>query len=169
MLIELPRRVVLGLALAGLLLGTLGIGYQNSPRGSDGRPVLLSPQVRALERYRGSLVRWVLAYQNLDIAVRKPLEERSDLLTASQSAQQNFEEALTLSQQIEASDPPTALLGLQDQVAQTAQAFIEASLAVAEWVAAPSEENRTAAQRALTVAESRLSELEHNQWVTNSD
>jgi hypothetical protein len=168
MLIELPRRWVLALAIAALLLGVLGVGYQNSPRGSDARPVLLSPSVRALERYRGSLLGWVRAYQALSTNLAHILEDERDLLATSQAAQQAFETALALGQAIDAADPPTALVGTQTQASQTAQAFIEASLAVAAWVTAPSPDNKTTAQQALKRARSLLMELEQNHLVASS-
>lgn len=59
--VEVPRRVlalaVVGLFLVGLVvLGRLG--WANSPRGGDGRPLLLTPERRAVRRYLDTAAAW---------------------------------------------------------------------------------------------------------------
>ena len=64
--IEVRRGTALGL-IAGILLAYLGVtGYLSSPHDMAGRPVLLLPEVRAVEHYRKLEGIWVVEWRGLD-------------------------------------------------------------------------------------------------------
>lgn len=66
--VEIPRRALtltlLALVVASLV--TLGwLGWANSPRGSDGRPLLLTPERRAIRRYLQSAAGWAMRLEEV--------------------------------------------------------------------------------------------------------
>lgn len=163
---RLPR--LIGLA-AGITLAVLlfGLGYSVSPRAADGRPVLLLPDVRAVEIYRRQSVTWLQAWQALDTELGQIVSgpDTASLLDRSRQAQVDFGTAIDLARAVDGTDAPPALLGLHDQVAGTAQAYVDASVALNRWLSAPSPENRAAADQAYQTAKNNLAGLAANAWL----
>lgn len=163
--IELPKPVAWTLALAVLVMACATIGYAVSPRTTDGRPVLLLPDVRAVERYRSSVESWGREWQALAETLHVILDSEGELLATSQKAQQAFAKSVEVAQEVDAGDAPAPLIGLRDQAMITAGAFVNASLAAARWMSAPSAENKSAAESELEAAEGSLIVLEANEWI----
>jgi hypothetical protein len=163
--IELPRGLSLSATIVVLLVALIGLGVAVSPKDAHGRPVFLSPNVRAVEQYRRHALRWVGDWQALSNELHRVLEEEGELLAISTRAQRGFEQVIALAHDVETSEAPASLVGLRDQATATAQAFVEASLAVARWVSAPTDEHRQKAQQALTSADETLKSLEANEWL----
>ena len=146
--------------------GLYGLGDVVSPRTPDGRPVLLLPDVRAVEVYRRQAVAWLQAWRNLDTGLQSVLNAPdSGLLEQSRKAQGSFEAAIQLARAVDAAEAPPTLLGLHDQVAQTATAYVDASVALNRWLSAPSPENRAVADQAYQVAAATLAQVEANAWL----
>lgn len=165
MVIELRRTRVFWFAGILGVIALFAIGYVASPRTGEGRPVLLSPSVRALEKYRRALSGWTTDWDALQTQLERLTTAKGDLLTVSQAAQQAFEQALDLSRAVDATDAPASLIGPHDQAALTAQSYVDASLAVANWVSAPSVEHAATATDLLARAQQTLSDLESNAWL----
>ena len=166
--IELPRGPSVSAGVVVLLVALIGMGVAVSPRDENGRPVLLSPNVRAVELYRRHALRWVGDWQVLSSELRRVLEEEGELLAINTRVQRGFEQAIALAHDVETSEAPASLVGLHDQATATAQAFVEASLAVARWVSAPTDEHRQKAVQALASADETLKSLEANEWLSQS-
>ena len=153
-------------AVLALAAGLYGLGDAVSPRTADGRPVLLLPDVRAVEVYRRQAVAWALAWRELDAGLRAVLgAPDSGLLEQSRQAQAGFEAAIRLARAVDAAEAPPTLLGLHDQVALTAQGYVDTSVAVNRWLSAPSPENRAVADQAYQVAAATLAQVEANAWL----
>lgn len=163
--IEIPRGGLwVGLAL--LVIGACNfVGYLVSPRAGDGRPVLLSPDVRAVENYRRQVVGWVADWTALDEHLRAVTEPEQELLTQSRAAQAVFERAVAIARAVDGEDAPPALLGLRDQASATAAAYVDASMALNRWLSAPSPENQAAAGQTHGTANGLLMALVANEWV----
>jgi hypothetical protein len=161
-----PRVFTMALAVITVVCLT-AIGYQASPRDETGRPILLLPDVRAVELYRRAATGWVEDWRALaDELALVVAEDGVSLLTRSRQAQRVFDRAVALTREVDATEAPPALLGLQDLASRTSNNFVEASAAIARWLSAPSSENRTAAEEALGHARTALAELEANEWIT---
>jgi hypothetical protein len=168
MQIEIRREWVWVCLVISLMLVLGSLGYLVTPRAADGRPVLLLPGVRAVETYRRQVVEWAQNWHELNGHLRALLDTTdTDLLTQSQQAQSNFERAVELARRVERSDVPPTLLGLREQAAQAATAYVDASAAINRWLSAPSEENRAAAQQLSAQASEALAQLESNEWVAD--
>lgn len=165
--IEIRRETATTIVVSLLLLIFGLIGYAASPRDDAGRPVLLLPDVRAVEEYRRSVSGWAERWRALDTSLQEIVagDANSDLLAVSRKAQRTFEQTVALAREVDAAESPASLLGLREQASASALAYVEASVAVARWVSAPSVENRDAAQQALVGAGRALSALEQNEWV----
>jgi hypothetical protein len=159
----------------GALLATLTIavvmllpvlGFAVSPRDADGRPVLLLPDVRAVELYRCQVTSWVSNWTGVDESLNEVLSgDVTQLLALSRRAQRAFEQSAALAQDVDASESPPALLGLRDLSIQVAADYVGASVAVARWLSAPSPENRVAAEEAVAAAGEGLAAVQANEWV----
>lgn len=139
----MPRLLAIVATLALLAL-FYGLGCVVSPRTADGRPVLLAPDVRAVEVYRRQAVEWRKAWRALDTDMQQILSASGELslLAESGRAQDDFGTAINLARAVDGTDAPPALLGLHDQVALTAQAYVDASVALNRWLSAPTPDNR---------------------------
>lgn len=163
--LELPKPIALTAVLVAMMLACGLIGQSVSPHTPEGRPVLLSPEVRTIEMYRRAATEWARDWSALAKSLHSILAGESDLFSLSQGAQQAFIRATELAIEAEAKDSPASQIGLREQVMSTATAFANASLAIARWVSAPSVENKSAAEQALATAEQSLATLEANEWI----
>ena len=161
-----PGPFSLVLAVSALVILAL-VGYQASPRDAGGRPVLLLPDVRAVERYRREVVHWVTAWQAIDAALTQVLTTTDpDLLARSRQAQRAFDRAVLLAQAVDGTEAPPALLGLQELSVANGTGYLEAGAAMTRWLSVPSDENRMAAEEALGRASAALAALGMNAWIS---
>lgn len=165
MRIEIGRRRLALLLAAAVFTAAAVLGLTVSPRDAAGRPVLLLPGVRQIERYRDQAREWRSAWQRLSLDLHA-LPAGPDLLAASQAAQAAVGRAQQLAAAVDGEAPPPALIGLHDQALAAAQAFTAASLAGARWLSAPTPQNRAGLSASLQAADSALSILADNPWLT---
>ena len=143
--IEVRRGTALGL-IAGLLVAYLGLaGFLSSPIDPAGHPILLLPEVRAVEHYRKLVGTWVVEWQGLDKNVNGILHnDGTRLLATSQQAQQALDLAAALANQVDVNEAPSAMVGLRELSTQASVDYGEASTATARWLTAPSSANLAA-------------------------
>lgn len=165
--IEVQREPFFILAASILLVLFGAVGYFASPRAEDGRPVLLMPDVKAVEDYRRAASGWSASWRELDGQMHGVMdaESNSELLVMSRAAQRAFERAVELARSVDSTETPAPLIGLRDQAAAASLAYMDASVAVARWVSAPTPENRSTADSALAKAGAALAALEQNDWI----
>ena len=153
--------ILLPLALFLTMLGAL-----SSPRDAQGRPLLILPDVKAVEDYRLAMGRATAEMRLLDGEIAALLAgQNADLFTQSRQAQAAFEQALRIAQEIDVRAAPLALDGLRGTAASTASAYLEAARLALRWVSLPQEENRTAAENSLAQAQQQLNGLEDSKWL----
>jgi len=165
--ILIPGGVIPTLLVVVLIAIWIPIGVSVSPYDTEGRPVLLSPDVRAVESYRRAAKGWVDEWAQIDSDMKNILDttQSVDLLNISRRAQQTFDQSLALSRAVEETDSPSSLLGLQAQAKSAGSAYVDAAIAVARWVSAPSVDHRADARLALEKAALLLREIQGNEWM----
>lgn len=86
--IEIRRETTATIVISLLLLVFGLIGYAASPLDDVGRPVLLLPDVRAVEEYRRSVSGWAERWRALDTSLQEIVagDANSDLLAVSRKA-----------------------------------------------------------------------------------
>lgn len=147
-----------------LILSVLGI--MSSPRDAQGRPLLLLPDVKAVEEYRRSMSSATAEMQLLDGEIAALIAgQNTDLFTQSRQAQAAFEHAMRIAQEVDVQSAPPALDGLRGIAASTASAYLEAARLALRWVSLPQEENRTEAENSLAQARQQLKTLEDSKWL----
>lgn len=152
--------------LLPLVLFLTVVGALASPRDAQGRPLLLLPDVKAVEDYRQSMSSATVGMQLLDGEIVALLAgQNPDLFTQSRQAQAAFEHALRIGQEIDMQAAPPALDGLQGAAASTASAYLDAARLALRWVSLPQEANRTAAENGLAQARQQLKTLEKSKWL----
>jgi len=156
--IELPRRLLAAagicLAVAALLL----VGIAASPRNAEGRPLLLSPERRAILRYRRLVGNWAGRLE--EVAARcdrltpvqsgedregsgelptppVPASIPGDLYGKAHQAQEALEVATTLQVEVERARVPATMVGLHGLVTAAVEAHVEWAGAVLSYVGAP--------------------------------
>jgi len=159
-----------GLTVIVVLVGLYVLGDRMSPRDGEGRPLILSPSVRAAEGYLRSVQKWVGRMKELDDGLSLLLTEDSSadpamLYDQSERVQRLMGQATALLSDAEFTPPPPALVGLQTQAQAAAQAHFEATQAAAFWVGAPQEDNLRAALGALEQAREIRRQLEASRWL----
>ena len=165
--VEIRPGALLATLMVGVVMLLPMLGFAVSPRDADGRPVLLLPDVRAVELYRRQVTSWVSYWTGVDETLNEVLNgDVAQLLALSRKAQRAFEQSAALARDVDASESPPALLGLRDLSTQVAADYVGASVAVARWLSAPSTENRVAAEEALAIAREGLASLESNEWIS---
>ena len=172
--LRISRRVLrivgwLALVLA-LATGLYRLGAAVTPRNDAGRPLILSPSLRATETYRARVRKWTVRMVEVDrgltaLLAGDALVDPTELHAQSQEMREIGEEAASLAQAANATDAPVALVGLREGSQFAAAAYLEASLATARWLSGPSEAGRSEALEKLAQARSLRVELEGSRWL----
>jgi hypothetical protein len=165
--IEISREAVYAVLLIIALVIFVAIGNAVSPRDADNRPVLLLPDVRAVEQYRAATETWVGEWAALDKQLRSILDAPlgNDLLGQSRKSQQAFDQALELSRAVESTESPSSLIGLSAQTRNAAVTYLNAAMAVARFISAPTPENKIDASANVAAAGRALRDLQANEWM----
>ena len=156
-----------GLILLGIVVLFTVIGGLVSPIDDQGNPVLLLPDVKAVEDYRQSAQSWITELTVLEgeIAHIIAADQQGDLFSQSRSAQQTLQHAIELAQQVDRTRVPPIGMGLHEQVLSTTMTYLEAARSALQWVSAPEKKNQDSAIQKLEDARKMKSELETNQWL----
>jgi hypothetical protein len=157
----------LGIGLLCLIVLLSIVGYFASPSDREGKPILLSPEVKAVEDYRRSAQSWLDQLRTLDgeIAGLLQTDNQGDLFTQSRQAQQMLQHAVDLAKQVDQTQTPAAALGYQEQVYAAAMAYLEAARSGMRWVSAPEPSRKEDAQIKLGQAQAARKTLEDNAWM----
>ena len=147
----------------------LVLGYFFSPRDRDERPILLLPDVRAVEEYRVAIVRWLEQARDLDTQISTILSGAygDDLFTRSRESQEMIDAGVRLINNIDQQKTPTAAVPARSLSGQMASAYLEAARATLLWTTAPNAENLARAEELLEIARQAREELESSEWTIN--
>ncbi len=160
--IHIPLSMLIILALLVLL----AIGGIASPRDEDGRPLLLLPDVKAVNEYRQLAREADKELRLVDGKIAATLGGNvDDLFGQTRRAQEAFEQILRISEELDQQDAPPALVGLKGDLNQSAMSYLEAARLTLRWLSTPNQANSEQAQTKLAEARASLSELEKSQWL----
>lgn len=159
----------LGLIFMGIIAVFTVIGALVSPRDKQGNPIILSPDVRAVQDYRSAAYGWMEEFSFLDNEIDQMINStiQGDLFTQSRSAEQTLQQAVTLAQNIDRTSVPPIAVGLHEKESSTAMAYVEAARSALQWVSAPEQTNRDIAVQNLGSARKFKDEIKANQWLTS--
>ena len=154
--------------MVGVTLAILLLGVGISPRGSDGRPLLLSPDVKALSDYRSSLSAWHDRLVDLDGRIARILSNNygGDLFSQSSEGQQVLNETIQILEEIDQTSTTAAAVPARDLALNAASATLSAAQLSLLWISAPTSANLNTAGQALDAARTNLTILEASQWMT---
>lgn len=143
------------------------IGGFVSPHDNERNPILLLPEVKAVEDYRRSAQAWTEQLRTLDgeIAGLMETDSQGDLFTQSRQAQQMLEHAVALAKEVDQTHMPAAAMGFHEQMYNAAMTYLEAARSGMRWVSAPEPDRKADAQSKLEQARSARNVLEANQWI----
>ena len=106
----------------------LVIGWLASPRDENDQPLLLLPDVKAVEEYRRLANHWRDELRLVDGEIALTLAgDTSDLFGQSRLAQNTLEHNLRIIQEIDQHDAPATLVGLQEELKRVSQSYLESS------------------------------------------
>jgi len=150
-----------------LLVIVLGLGLGISPRDRDGRPLLLLPDIKAVEDYRRSLVGWHTRLIELDGRIARVLSNDygGDLFSQSSDGQKVLNETLQVLQEIDQTAATPAAVPARELAMNAASATLNVAQSALIWVSAPTPANLSSAQQALESAQAEMSILEASQWM----
>lgn len=144
----------------------LGIGWFASPRDINNRPLLLLPDVKAVEEYRRLANHWRDELRLVDGEIALILASgTSDLFSQSRQAQNTLEHNLRIIQEIDRHDAPATLVGLQEELKLVSQSYLEASRLALRWLSLPDPANHDQAQDRLVESRNMLTDMEASQWL----
>lgn len=156
---------------AGVLLLVLAVifsvlGYLVSPQDESGKPILLLPEVKQMEAYRRSSLRWVEDFRALDgQMLRIVANPQGDLFSQSREAQSALQMAVQLAQEIDRAAFPPSAVSLHEELVSTALQYLEAARKQMVWVGAPEESKRADMEESLSQARLILQSLEESKWL----
>ena len=158
-----------GLILVSIAVLFTIIGAFVSPLDEQGKPVLLLPDVKAVEDYRRSAQNWVSELSFLDGEIANVLagKQQGDLFSQSRSAQQTLQHAVELAQEVDRAKVPPIGMGLYEQLLSTTMGYLEAARSALQWVSAPEKNNLDQASQKLADSRKMKSDLEKNQWLSS--
>jgi hypothetical protein len=153
-----------------LVIPTLALlifaGWRASPRNEDDRPVLLLPDMKAVEGYRRLAVSWSDELRLVDGGIAAILaNDTTDLFGQSRRAQRAFEHILEISQDIDRKEAPPTMVGLRETLDVVSMTYLESSRLTLRWLSLPEQANKNQAKKTLSEARSGLKRLEGSQWL----
>lgn len=158
-----PRTVL----FLGILLSlTTLLGWKNTPRSTDGVPLLLLPGTRVVQDYQRQARDWVEKFREIDgqLAVLFSSTSR-DLMQVSREAEKTSRALLHLYQEIDQKEPPQSLQALQEQLLETALAYLKADSLGLTWISRGKEADLKEARLSLAAAQSLLQALASSPWI----
>ncbi len=160
--IEIPRRLIGSLLWALLIIVPLLVGWIASPAREDGRPLLLTPRLAQVNRYRQDVRNWAEAFQRADEELAILLEEPAgDLFEQNGQVNRVYQRVKQVAEDIDQSPVPPTFEPLHELLAATSQAYVQAAITTARWISEPVDGNRQAAQDALSAARCAARALEY--------
>jgi hypothetical protein len=159
-------RIPLSMLVVLVILTLLAIGGIASPRNLYGRPLLLLPDVKAVEDYRRLAREASKELRLVDGKIAATLAgDVDDLFGQTRRAQEAFEHILRISEQLDQKEAPPVLVGLKEDLNTSAMTYMEAARLTLRWLSTPNQANSENALAKLAEARASLSELEVNQWL----
>lgn len=169
--IEIPVRKLKqsGWVLLGLVILFTILGGLVSPVDTEGKPVLLLPEVKAVEDYRRSARKWLREITVLEGEITQvhSQEGGGDLFALSKSAQSTLQHAVRIAQEVDRVEVPPLCIALHQEMLGVSQGYLEAAHSALGWVSVPREENLMKARKALSSARALKEGLEVNPWLAN--
>ncbi len=168
------RRIGWAAAIIAVLAGLYYLGDYLTPRGADGRPLILSPSVRKAEAYRRAVLGWVDEMEEVETGLEELLAQgeivdSAQLYDLSRDAQELVERAASVVGDAAFTSPPPALVGLMGKAQTAAGAYFEAAQAAALWVGSPEPETLRLAMESLQYARETREELAASRWLVEDD
>lgn len=146
------------------------VGWLVTPTNEKGQPILLLPDVKKVEEYRSTAVKWAKEFQILDGRMATLMSGNTNsLYSQSKSSQDLFADYVKLEQEIQNSEAPASLTGLRESLLTTSNAYLNAGQAALKWVSNPTTETYELAQSLIDIAQESLSLLENNTWITTTN
>jgi len=157
--------------ILAIILLLVTIGCFTSPVNAAGRPIFLSPEVKALSDFRNSATAWQGKLREIDSQLLNLLSDAygSDLFEKSRQSQAVVESAFWLLQEVERIEAPTAASPLRDLVYRATAGYLEAARATLVWISEPTTENLSTAQAALDIARAALQKMEQSEWLHQAE
>ncbi len=167
------RRIGWTAVIIAVLVGLYFLGDYLTPRGADGRPLILSPSVRKAEAYRRAVLGWVDEMEEVEAGLEELLAQgesgeivdSAQLYDLSRDVQELVERAAVVVGDAAFTSPPPALVGLMTKTQIAAGAYFEAAQAAALWVGSPEPESLRAARESLQYAREMREELAASRWL----
>jgi len=169
--IEIPIKKLQqsGWVLLGLVIFFTILGVLVSPLDAEGKPVLLLPEVRAVEDYRHSAQRWIIEVTALEGEITQVLSQGDgmDLFLLSKSAQTTLQHAVRIAQEVDRVEVPPVCIELHQEMVRVSLGYLEAARGALGWVSVPKEDNLIKANKVLESARALKTSLEVNPWLAN--
>lgn len=172
---RLLLRIVLVVVLALAVLGGLyWLGSAVTLRDREGHLLVLTPSLRAAEKYRGQARGWTQRMEDVDLGLTGLLAsdevlDTSAVYAQSQEMQKIGEAAADVVNDVDGASVPVALAGLREQTRVAAVAYLDAALFTADWLGEPTAENRRRALEGLRAARALRVSLEESRWLKASE
>lgn len=164
--IEVSRRLLGSGFMLLLVLGPLLAGMHASPLTDERRPLLLTPRLARLNSYQQEVQTWVRTFQEIDEGLSTLLaDDQADLFAQNERLNGYYQQMNLTVETLDRTPVPATLEPLHDLLANTAQAYLEATLLAARWISEPDPGNLQAAQSALTASAELLQRLYANPWI----
>jgi hypothetical protein len=159
-------RIPLSVLIIPTIVLLVVVGWSASPRDENGRPLLLLPDVKAVEDYRRLAVAWNDEFHLIDGEIAALLADESyDIFGQSRQAQRAVERALEIVQGIDRQEAPPTLVGLREDLGRVSISYLESARLALRWLSVPDQAHREQVEQSLSQARSGLKELESSQWL----
>ncbi|MDD5369139.1 MAG: hypothetical protein PHQ40_08640 [Anaerolineaceae bacterium] len=156
----------IGWLAASIFILVTGVGWFGSPRDPMGHPILLSPDVQAVEEYRRFALHTMEDLQLEDGEIAQVLANDSpDLLDRSHQAQQTVSHVLITAQELDQREVPPTLAALRDELKATSLTYLESGRLALRWLSLPEAAGHDQADQKLSEARAGLQKLEESPWL----
>jgi hypothetical protein len=157
----------IGWGILLLLLSFTLIGIFVSPRDQYGKPILLLPDVKAMQDYRQSAQQWLMVLSDIDGQMNQLLstEASGDLFTQSKAGQQMLQQTMDLVQEVDQMEVNLFMWGFHEQMSDVVLMYLESARLTMQWISAPEDETHQQAINTLAQARQNRKTLENYKWL----
>jgi hypothetical protein len=165
------RATIWTVLIAGVVAGLYGLGVKVTPLDAAGEPMILSPSRRATEAYRRRVTGWVSRMAGIDgqltglLGAQVSGADPTELYAQGESMQAVGEEATGVAYEVEGHRVSVALVAVRDQTLAAARAYVDAAVATARWLSAPTEAGRRQGLALLRAARAQRVRIEESGWL----
>lgn len=160
------RKICRWVFVFGIVLCINVIGFQVTPRDTNGRLLILTPGIAEIVRYQKHITDWAREMLDSEGKMKALLDNKTDDIYIQDINFQNINQTVNkIATEVDQTSVPDSFTELRDLMVKAARAHQHAASAVGQWLGDPSSDTYNNALTMINLANNILGQVESNQWI----